>query len=150
MLEVGHSTTRMRTLRELCGRYTVTDSISEREKLEKEIAALCRTFIFARENLYRKYEFIGPVEDEYPQEDSGNLKFSHLYPGGVGVRYHPNWNYGGESDVRINIQYEDFENFDAEELDKQLRERKFEEMKQKLISLKSETAELEKKIAEFN
>jgi hypothetical protein len=139
----------MRMLRELCGKYTVTDSISEREKLEKQIAELCRAFIFARENLYRKYEFIGPVDDEYLQEDSGNLRFSHLFPGGVGVRYHPNWNCSNECDIRINVKYEDFENFDAGKLEKQLRERKLAEMKQKLISLKSEMAELEKKIIEF-
>ena len=123
-------------LRELCRKYAISDSVSERETLAKTILENCREYLNLRFRLWNKW---GYATDELffdttdYSDTSGSLSIREVYFDKLSIEWE---DYRGDYQEFFSIKFEDYEKFCEEQYEKDAKKWKINSLKRKIENLK--------------
>lgn len=141
------------TLRELCKKYQISDSISERERLSEEIEIICQNYLNHRYELEKSVaggKDVGMFSGMDFRSTSGSLTLDHVTDSKVVLDYEDYWSYGGACKERYLISFDDYENFSDAIFIKTANDRKMQILKQEIRILRTQIEEKEKQLEELS
>lgn len=139
-------------LRDLCKKYQISDSISEREQLSEEIEMVCRKYMNHRYELEKSVaggKDVGMFSGNDFRSTSGSLTLDDVTDCNVVLIYEDRWSYGGYCREQYTISFHDYENFSDAIFIKTANDRKIKILKQEIRILRTQIEEKEKQLEEL-
>ncbi len=135
-------------LKDLCNQYIISDSVSERSRLKKEIGVICDNF------MNTSYEVDGNFPEEFSDFRGDGVEFKEIDGNEIVMTYERFWGYGGHCEETCRYSIDEIDNFDKEREKKKVKEEKINNLRRKtnnaenkFLCLKGELSKLENESA---
>lgn len=105
----------MKTLKQLCEDYEISDSLKERKQLREEIENRCSVYLSKLYNIAKENNYIEPLflYSDY-RSSSGQVTFDDFTDENIWVVYEDSWKYGGYCNEKFCISFKTIESFEAD------------------------------------